>query len=290
MLVLALLMTACAVMLWQSGKRKTVEEQVLARLGLVTVGEPALRGTVALTLLERAFLRAGLNVPSERMRLILLSWLGLMMTGGLFGGLFLWLVMMILPPILLRLYLDWRSRRRNKRMIEQLPLMLDQVLRSLQTGRTLGDAMIRAILAAPEPLRGSMHRVSRNVQLGVELDEALQETATIYGLEELQILALGIRVNHRYGGSASELLQNLINLIQERDHIARQFRAMTGETRITAWVLGGLPLLMAVYILSVNPSYLMNMWSQADGRQMLMVSLGLEAFGSFLLWRMTRSV
>jgi hypothetical protein len=51
------------------------------------------------------------------------------------------------------------------------------------------------------------------------------------------LFALGLKVNHRYGGNASELLENLIKMIREREQAARQLSAMTGETRITAVVL-----------------------------------------------------
>ncbi|EGH49225.1 type II secretion system protein, partial [Pseudomonas syringae pv. pisi str. 1704B] len=54
---------------------------------------------------------------------------------------------------------------------------------------------------------------------------------------------------HRYGGNASELMENLIKLIRDREQAGRQLRAMTGETRMTAVVLALLPISMAGYFL-----------------------------------------
>ena len=155
------------------------------------------------------------------------------------GGLGL-LVMLIMPPLLLRVYIAWRYQRRVQRMIEQLPQLLDHSVRSLKSGRTLADAVLGAIDSTEAPLKQAMSRIQRNVQMGVSLPESVSDFAEFYERDEFRLFALGLKVNHRYGGNASELLENLIKMIREREQGARQLKAMTGETRMTAYVLGGL--------------------------------------------------
>ena len=65
---------------------------------------------------------------------------------------------------------------------------------------------------------------------------------------------------------------------------------MTGETRMTAYVLGGLPVLIVGYFMLVNPSYLMTMWNDGTGRIMLFSALAMDLGGTFVMWRMLRSV
>jgi len=126
--------------------------------------------------------------------------------------------------------------------------------------------------------------------LGVSLPEAVGDVAELYEKDELRLFAVGLKVNHRYGGNASELLENLIRMIRERDQASRQLRAMTGETRITAWVLGLLPVGLAGYFLLSNPKYLIAMWNDHSGQMMLASAFGLQVIGSLLLWRMLRSL
>lgn len=284
--LLCVVMSAMAGLILRRGWRQARAEQVMDRLGKPPLDEVSSQRLAAV---ERAFLRAGLGALRERMGMLLGIW-GAGMLLGLLGGWFGLLLMALLPPLALRLFLAWRYRQRVRRMVQQLPQMLDQVVRSLQTGRTLGDAVVAAIGASPEPLCSALGRVQRNVQLGVSLPDALQDTADLYEQEELRILAIGVRVNHRYGGSASELLGNLIKVIHEREHIARQLRAMTGETRLTAVVLALLPVLMAAYILGTNPQYLLGMWQDSGGQRMLIGAFAMQAFGCLALWRMLRSV
>ncbi|AZD13638.1 type II secretion system F family protein [Pseudomonas chlororaphis] len=274
--------------MFYSGLRQARTARVLDRLAQGQP-QPSVEKT-SWNRLERAFLRAGLGRPTERLGLWLVVWaLGCMLGYGLgkWPGL---LALLVAPPVLLRLYISWLYRRRLKRMIEQLPPLLDHAVRSLKSGRTLADAVLGGIEAADNPLKHAMGRVQRNVLLGVNLPDAVADFAELYERDELRLFALGLKVNHRYGGNASELLENLIKLIRERDQAARQLRAMTGETRITAMVLAALPVSLAGYFLIANPTYLMSMWNQSGGRMMLLAAFGLQVIGCALLWRMLRSV
>ncbi|QBF25002.1 type II secretion system F family protein [Pseudomonas tructae] len=274
--------------LFYSGMRKSGEERVLQRLGQIQdspVLSPAGRDW-----LERRLQRAGI----ERGKDVLLVWmLGSALIALLGGRLLGWaagLGLLLLAPVLTWLYLGWRYRRRVQRMIEQLPVLLDHSVRSLKAGRTLSDAVLGAIDAARDPLHGALQRVRRNVQMGISLDDAMSDLAELYEQDELRLFALGLRINHRYGGNASELLENLIKLIREREQGSRQLRAMTGETRMTATVLGLLPVGMAGYFLISNPNYLLAMWQDSNGQFLLLGAFVLQMVGCLVLWRMLRSI
>ena len=240
--------------------------------------------------LDRAFLQAGLGRPSERLGLWLSLWAGAVVLAGLIGGWVFFLALLVLPPLLLKLFVSWRYHRRVRRMVEQLPLLLDHSVRSLKAGRTLADAVLNAIEASSEPLKTSISRVSRNVQMGVSLPEAVSDFAELYERDEFRMFALGLKVNHRYGGNASELLENLIVLIREREQGARRLRAMTGETRMTALVLGMLPVFVVGFFMSTNPDYMLKMWQDGSGQHMLLTAMAMQIVGSVALWRMVRSV
>jgi tight adherence protein B len=283
--LICLVLLGLSLWLFYNGIRKTNTEKVLNRLA---EGQPELvPEKTTWTGLERAFLRAGLGRPTERLGLWLALWVLAVLLAVAAAGWVGALCLVLLPPLALRAYVAWLYKRRIKRMIEQL---LDHTVRSLKSGRTLADAVLGSIDASSPPLKTAMGRVERNVQLGVNLPEALHDFAELYDQDELRMFALGLKVNHRYGGNASELLENLIKLIRERDQGARQLRALTGETRMTAWVLGALPLLLVAYFMATNPGYMLGMWNDPSGRTMLITAILLQAFGCLALWRMLRSI
>jgi tight adherence protein B len=260
----------------------------MARL---VMGQPeVLRTRPGMARIERAFLRAGLGRPTDRLPLALFIWSLSMLLGFLFDDWFGLLIGLLLPVLFLRLLVSLRYQRRVRRMIEQLPQLLDHSVRSLKSGRTLGDAILHGIDAASYPLNEAMSRIKRNVHLGVSLPDAVQDFADLYEREEFYLFVLGLRVNYRYGGNASELLENLIHLIREREQGARQLRALTGETRMTAVILALLPLSLVGYFMIANPSYLMHMWHDGSGQKMLLGAFGMQALGCLALWRMLRSI
>ncbi|MCR8662170.1 type II secretion system F family protein [Pseudomonas carnis] len=288
LLLICILLISLSVWLFQRGLRQAGTDRVLERLsdGQPVPQEP----NGSWVALERMFQRAGLGKPTDRLGLWLSGWaLGMLLGYLLAGGLGL-LAMLILPPLLLRVYIAWRYQRRVQRMVEQLPQLLDHSVRSLKSGRTLADAVLGAIDSTEAPLKQAMSRIQRNVQMGVSLPESVSDFAEFYERDEFRLFALGLKVNHRYGGNASELLENLIKMIREREQGARQLKAMTGETRMTAYVLAGLPIVMVGYFLMVNPGYLMSMWNDGTGRHLLLAAVSLDITGTFVMWRMLRSI
>lgn len=282
--VLAFAALALAFMGWRAGRNELVVERLLGRQEAVAVRPRSSHW------LARQMRRAGIQRPrpwlfGAAVLALLLVWsgLGLFGTIGALGGL-------LLAALSCRVALGMLYQRRLKRMIRQMPRFLDQVVRSLHAGRTLGDALMQAVENAEEPLRDIFTLARNHVLLGIHLPEALQEVAELYEVEELRILALGVSVNHRYGGNTSDLLDSIVKLIHEREKLSRQLHAMTGETRISAYVLAGVPSALGGYILASNPGYLLNMWADGTGRFLLLASLGLQLLGCYALWRMLKSV
>lgn len=286
--LMCLILLGLSVWLFTRGLHKTNTERILNRLAQ---GQPTLVAEKnSWSGLERAFLRAGLGRPTERLGLWLALWAFAVVLGFALGGWLGLLSLLLLPPLVLRLYIAWLYQRRLKRMIEQLPQLLDHAVRSLKSGRTLTDAVMGGIDASSEPLKTAMSRIQRQVQLGINLPDAVHDFAELYDQDELRMFALGLKVNHRYGGNASEILENLIKLIREREQGARQLRAMTGETRLTAFVLGALPIILVGYFMLTNPGYMLGMWNDKSGQHLLIAALFLQVSGSLALWRMLRSV
>ncbi|MBC3236808.1 type II secretion system F family protein [Pseudomonas lurida] len=288
LLLICLLLIGLSFWQFHHGLRKARTDRVLERLG---DGQPEPQEpNTTWTGLERMFQRAGLGKPTDRLGLWLSAWvIGALLGWLLADGLGL-MTMIIGPPLVLRVYISWRYQRRVQRMVEQLPQLLDHSVRSLKSGRTLADAVLGGVEGVENPLKDAMARVQRNVRMGVSLPDSVNDFAEFYEQDEFRLFALGLKVNHRYGGNASELLENLIKMIREREQGARQLKAMTGETRMTAYVLGGLPVLIVGYFMLVNPSYLMTMWNDGTGRIMLFSALAMDLGGTFVMWRMLRSV
>ncbi|WP_341796757.1 MULTISPECIES: type II secretion system F family protein [unclassified Pseudomonas] len=288
LLALSPLLLGVALLLLRRGLYKRHEERILQRLGRafsIVRNGPARREW-----LDALLQRAGLGAIDFEPQRWLLAWLAVVLLALIVAGWVAALMLLIGLPTPAYLILSWQSRRRMRQIVDQLPSLLDYSVRSLKAGRTLNDAVLGGIDSSRDPLRSAMARVRRNVQLGVALEDAVSELAELHQQDELRLFALGLRINQRYGGNASELMENLIKLIREREQGARQLKAMTGETRITAIILGSLPLAMVGYFMMANPHYLLAMWRDSSGQMMLLLAFALQVLGCLVLWRMMRSL
>jgi tight adherence protein B len=285
--MMALLLAAGAMLLLHRAQQQAASERVMSRLHDETLLRAERRRGTGL---RRLLLQAGLNLPVSVLVALAAVGVLLIMAVLITAGPFTALCVLLILAGGLHFLLRWRYKQRVSRMVGQLPAFLDHVIRSLKSGRTLGDALQLAITRCPDPLRVALSGSLRSLELGLPIGEVMSDFAELYDRQELHMLAVSVKVNQRYGGNASDLMDSLILLIRDRERASGQLRAMTGETRIGAWVLGVLPLLLGGYVFASNPDMFLNLWDDPTGRLMLFGALGLQAIGSWLLWRMLRSV
>lgn len=294
----ALLLMGLALWIYVSGSDARFREQVtlhfnqvLPRGSTISGLPPGKRQTLWQRLRVRGSIYAGFELrdwhfialPALFLAFGLLGWLWLQWTGA---------VLLFSASVLILgfLYPYLRLRRRQAKVTAQVPMFIDQVLRSLGTGRSVEGAIRLATEEAQAPLRNILDRVVRATELGADMPETLSEAANLHGLRELSLIALAMRISNSYGSSPKEMLQSVVQMIRQRELAQRELAAMTGETRISAWVLSLTPISLAGYMVWANPGYLELMLQSPSGKTTLMLALGLQASGVLVLWRMLKSV
>ena len=290
---MAIALLAIALFMYLKSEREAFIEKVGRRLVESSGIESQIllsREQRASSLIERIFWRAGIEVSNWQLSAGFLCLIVLAVFAGLSKGITFALSVPVIGIFVVYLWLLRKAKKRMELILVQLPLFLDQVLRGLGTGRSMEGALSLAAEETPDPLKEIIDRVLRANELGADLGKVFQETADFYQINELYLLALAIRINRTYGSSVRELLQNVVKMINEREAARRELRALTGETRVTAWVLGMLPPGMAAYIMVMNPKYLENMWQDPSGQIMLIVAVALQLAGALTLWRMIKSI
>lgn len=290
--IFALLMLLAGIWVLRSGERTVLRLQMSDQWHNVIALPQENKGGFSLSdsLLVRHLQRAGITLTTRKLiigaaaalLLIALSWrLGGLLAAGVALG------------ILLLAAVVWPQHKYHKRrdaIIAQIPLFLDQAVRSIAIGHNLDGALRIAAEEIGGPLGEVMNRVQQMVDLGADLSEALRGMAQLHDLHELHFITMAVRISRVHGASPREMLESISKLVRHRESSQRELKALTGETRLSAWLLGLLPSAMALYMLLVNPNYLGGMWSDPSGRIILLMAVGLQALGGFILWRMVKSV
>ena len=187
-----------------------------------------------------------------------------------------------LVPLVLR-HLQNRLRHR---LNQQLPQFLGYMLRALTAGNSFEEAMYAAALESDAPIRDVFLSVTRQVELGGDLETSLAGTARLYELKALDILALSATVNRQYGGSMRQIMATLIDTIRQREAASAELKALTGETRFSAYVVAAIPLAITGFFYIQNPGYYADMLTSTGGQLAAVLAVLLELLGLFIIWRM----
>ncbi|MFO7581408.1 MAG: type II secretion system F family protein [Guyparkeria sp.] len=234
------------------------------------------------------FERAGWVTPERRTLYLfgLLAWLGVVVGAAAVGA---WRAAAVLGAALLVLtLLAWRRGRAMREAIRnQVPALLDALIRGLEVGQTVDSAVRMSVESLNGPIRPVLQRVRMRVDLGESLGEAFRHAARIQDIRELHLLGFILTMHQQHGGKASEMLDGLARMITVDQQMRRDLRAMTAETRFTAIVLILLPIGMAFYLLAMNPDYLLTMWEHETGRNVLMLAGAMQVVGSAWIWRLS---
>jgi tight adherence protein B len=217
--------------------------------------------------------------------LILVLVLAFVIAGPVFGALTdLGLVLVIL------FVLSRRAASRRAKIIDQLPGLLENLIRILSAGNSLEESIGSAAKEAPDPIRPLFASVGRQVRLGAPVDQVLADVGELYGLRDLRIMSLAANVNRRYGGSLRGVLKSLITAIRQRAMARRELSALTGETRFSAFVLAMVPIGLSIWIYINNPDYYKHMYQDHTGFWLIWAAGGLQVAGVILLYRMVNSI
>jgi tight adherence protein B len=176
----------------------------------------------------------------------------------------------------------------RRRLVRALPGFVDAMVRTITIGQSPTAAFLAAMEASDPVLRRPLGHAQRMLSAGLELDAALTQAGRMSGCEPLTLIGSVIRMSTQYGGRVDQVLERVATFLRDRQEAEEELHAVSAETRLSAWVLGSLPVAVTVLILFVNATYLAGMWTDVGGRKLLLASFLMELLGAFLLYRLAR--
>jgi len=225
-------------------------ERTVARQDFAsTIKEDLARADLTLTVTEYLAIRVGL--------ILLLGLIGFLIQRNLLVALVLAAVGVFLPTI----YVRSRQSRRLRAFNAQLPDVLDHLQGSLRSGYGLLQAVEWVSHQLPNPVGMEFDRVLREVQLGRGLLEALENMVRRIPSDDLALIVTAIKIQYEVGGSLAEILEVVAHTIRERVRIQREIQVLTSQQRMSGYVLMVLPIGLGIFMMIVNPSYMMQLFT-----------------------------
>jgi tight adherence protein B len=182
-------------------------------------------------------------------------------------GVFSWGVLPIAWIVFSRMFFKGVENKRRSKLLWQFPDALAMIVRSIRVGVPVIDAVRNVSLSAPSPTAGEFNRMVEQIAVGTPLDEAVTELASRTGLAEYRFFATALSLQTQTGGTLSETLENLADVIRKRAALKARGHAMTAEARTSSAILAMLPIVTGVMLYFLNPNYIMMLFTDPTGKE-----------------------
>lgn len=246
-------------------------EQVARDQGLLARTEGAL---------ERANLplRAGEALFFYLAFVMVITVLGFILLGNLIPGLILGALAALIPVATV----NFLASRRRKAFMSQLPDTLSLLSGTLRAGYSLMQGVEAVSQEVEDPMGLELRRVVTEARLGRPLEEALDSSAERMDSPDFGWAVMAIRIQREVGGNLSELLMTVADTMIARERLRRDVAALTAEGRVSAIILGALPVGLGMMMYLLNKEYVSVLFTDTLG--MIMLGLAVVAMVVGFLW------
>lgn len=205
--------------LTQTGKKWTLQQYMYASGGLAFV-------TMAILLLKGASFLVGVS-------------------GGLLIG-----------AGLPHMVVNFLMGRRIKNFTTNFPDAIELLVRGLKSGMPVSETLSVIAKEIAGPVGEEFKLVVEKIKIGKSMEESLQDTADRLGTAEFQFFVITLAIQRETGGNLAETLANLADVLRKRAQMKLKIRAMSSESKASAYIVGSLPFFVSGMIWTVNQKYL----------------------------------
>jgi tight adherence protein B len=170
----------------------------------------------------------------------------------IFLGVLLGIVFVVVPFF----YLNWRKKRRQSMITEQLPDVLALLVGALRAGYGLAQAFEVALEQIPAPFSMEIDKVLRSVNLGQSMQQALNNMAERVATDDMDMVIVAINIQYETGGNLAQTMETIAETIRERLRIKQEIQVLTAQQRLTGYLLTAMPIILAFILFLINPDYM----------------------------------
>ncbi len=194
----------------------------------------------------------------------LLKFQGMPIVFSILGGLFFAL---FIPHFVV----GFMIKRRVANFTKRLPDAMELLVRGLRSGLPISETMNVVGAEIPGPIGEEFRMVGDKVRIGRTMDAALQETADRIGTPEFQFFCISLQIQRETGGNLAETLSNLANVLRMRSQMKLKIKAMSSESKASAYIIGSLPFIVFGLIWTINDSYMQTFFTD---QRLIVTGLG----------------
>ena len=148
--------------------------------------------------------------------------------------------------------------RRIKKFNSNFPDAIELMVRGLRSGLPITETLGIVAAEISGPVGLEFRIVADKMKIGRTMEAALQDTADRLGTPEFQFFVITLAIQRETGGNLAETLSNLADVLRKRAQMRLKIRAMSSESKASAYIVGSLPFIVFGLVYMMNPTYMQN--------------------------------
>jgi len=185
-------------------------------------------------------------------------------------------------------YASFRRNQRFEKFEELFPEAIDTLARAVRAGHAFTTALEMITNEVGEPVSGEFRQLYEEQKFGMPVRDALINLTERMPLVDVKFFVTAVMLQRETGGNLAEILDNLSYVIRERFKIQRQVRVYTAQGRLTMALLMGMPPIIVIVMIVLNPSFIRPLFSDPIGHTLLVVGIILQTVGYFVIRKIIR--
>ena len=281
-----------------ANERKTPEERPEEELALlrdeqlsdIPAIDTLLRRSTRVSDLQKMLAQTGMDIRAGNfLGISALSGVAAAIVGYFFGKRVevAWISLLI-GFILPYSYATFRRNKRFEKFEELFPEAIDTLARAVRAGHAFTTALEMITNEVAEPISGEFRQLYEEQKFGMPVRDALLNLTDRVPLVDVKFFVTAVMLQRETGGNLAEILDNLSYVIRERFKIQRQVRVYTAQGRLTMALLMGMPPIIVVVMLMLNPSFIHPLFADPIGHILLVLGITLQTIGYFVIRKIIR--
>ena len=186
-----------------------------------------------------------------------------------------------IPPIMVQRSRAKQQQLFNKQLGESLTIMSN----CMRSGYSFQQAMHSISKEMQPPISTEFGRVVREINYGATLEQALNNMALRVSSKDFDLLISAVITSVQVGANLSEILDTISETITDRIRLREEVRVFSAQGRMSGIIIGLLPVVVILFLMILNPTYLTDFVNNPLGKVLLVASALLEVIGFVLINR-----
>ena len=180
-------------------------------------------------------------------------------------------------------FISYKRSKRFQQFEELFPEAIDTLARAVRAGHALTTALELIGNEVSEPVAAEFRKLFEEQKFGLPVRDALINLTERVPLVDVKFFVTAVMLQRETGGNLAEILDNLSYVIRERFKIQRQVRVYTAQGRLTMMLLMGLPPIIVITMLLMNPGFIRPLFSDPIGHTLIVSGIALQTVGYFVI-------